>query len=78
MRKAYILPEERAEEAMAAGEALVALSTEQLETCQNLLNEMALTGELPTGLLKQLVRTQSEIRRVRTTLAHIAKDPPPA
>lgn len=68
MLKAIPLPPERSEEALAAAQSLVDLSSEQLETARKLFEQVELAGEVPTSVLKRLVRTQSEMRKARMAL----------
>lgn len=72
MLKAFSFPDERAEEAVATIRSLVDLSTEQLEICRQVADELEFTGELQRVFMKRLVRLQSEIRKARMRLKVLA------
>lgn len=59
MLKAITFPAERAEEALGAVKSLVELSTQQLEMCSQVMEELEFTGDLQKDFMKRLVRTQS-------------------
>lgn len=75
MLKAITFPPERAEEALAAVKTLVELSTQQLEMCSQVNEEVEFTGELQKDFMKRLVRIQSEIRKTRANLKELATAP---
>ena len=77
MLKAITFVPEQAEEALGTVKALVDLSTQQLEMCSQVLEELGFTGELQKDFMKRLLRTQSDIRKVRMKLKELATSPPP-
>jgi hypothetical protein len=72
MLKAITLAPERASEAIEAAEQLVSISETQLELAREMLRELDLMGELPTKHLKQLVASQSAVRKIRAQFKHLA------
>lgn len=78
MLKAITFPAERAEEALGAVKSLVELSTQQLEMCSQVMEELEFTGELQKDFMKRLVRIQSDIRKLRSRLKDLASTTPPA
>lgn len=77
MLKAITFPPERAEDALGTVHTLVDLSTQQLEMCSQVVEELEFTGELQKDFMKRLVRIQSEIRKARAKLKELATSPPP-
>jgi hypothetical protein len=77
MLQVTTFPAERAEEAIAAARTLVDLSTEQLEICRQVNEELEFTGELPKQFMKRLVSLQSELRKTRARLKQLASTKPP-
>jgi len=78
MLKAITFPPELAEDALDTMRRLVDLSTEQLEMCRQVSEELEFAGELQKDFMKRLVRIQSEIRKARGTLKDLSKPPEPA
>lgn len=78
MLKAITFPPELAEEAIGTMRRLVELSTEQLEMCQQVSEELEFAGELQKDFMKRLMRIQSEIRKARGMLRDLSKPPEPA
>ncbi|RYE45699.1 MAG: hypothetical protein EOP24_18745 [Hyphomicrobiales bacterium] len=76
MLKAITIPPERAEETLATVQGLVELSTQQLEMCTQVLEELEFSGELQKDFMKRLVRIQSDIRKARAQLKELATAPP--
>ena len=78
MLKAITISVERAEEVLAAVRDLVELSTQQLEMCNRVLEELAFSGELQKDFMKRLVRTQSDVRKARVRLRDMTSADQPA
>lgn len=77
MLKAITIPPERAEAALATVQALVDLSTQQLEMCTQVLEELEFSGELQKDFMKRLARLQGDVRRASAQLKELATAPPP-
>ncbi len=65
----------RAEEALATLQSLVSLSTQQLEMCTQVLEELEFSGELQKDFMKRLVGIQGEVRKARVRLKDLATEP---
>jgi hypothetical protein len=78
MLKAITFPPEQAEEALATLGSLVDLSTQQLEMCTQVLEELEFSGELQKDFMRRLVRIQSDVRNARARLKELATAPPKA
>ncbi|KQU95139.1 hypothetical protein ASC89_21235 [Devosia sp. Root413D1] len=72
MLKAITFPPERAEAALATVQALVDLSTQQLEMCTQVFEELEFSGELQKDFMKRLVRLQGDVRKARAELKALA------
>lgn len=72
MLRAITFPPELAEDALGSMRRLVELSTEQLEICRQVTEELEFAGELQKDFMKRLVRLQSAIRKERATLKDLA------
>jgi hypothetical protein len=72
MLKAITLPPERAVEALSTLQSLVDLSTQQLEMCTQVLEELEFSGELQKDFMKRMTRIQSDVRKARARLKNLA------
>jgi hypothetical protein len=73
MNEAIIVSLDRAEEALGLAANLTDVSSQQLELCREIAQKVEIAGEIEFGSLRELIRLQTEVRKIRILLKAVAE-----